>query len=62
MFSIDTKVRIFPDNEFKIIGIVKEIHSNGVVFEIVSSQKPRTYPEGKNVFIAYSAQLIVVEV
>ena len=48
--------------KYEVIGIIKEILPQGIVFEIEKSQKPSRYREGKNVFIAYSANLIFIEV
>ena len=62
MLKLKTKVRLFPDDEYEVIGIIREILPQGIVFEIEKSQKPSRYCEGKNVFIAYSANLIFIEV
>lgn len=62
MLKLKTKVRLFPDDEYEVIGIIREILPQGIVFEIEKSQKPSRYREGKNVFIAYSANLIFIEV
>ena len=62
MLKLKTKVRLFPDDEYEVIGIIREILPQGIVFEIEKSQKPSRYREGINVFIAYSANLIFIEV
>ena len=62
MLKLKTKVRLFPDDEYEVIGIIREILPQGIVFEIEKSQKPSRYREGKNVFIAYSSNLIFIEV